>query len=631
MTKYSLPYPLPLKNPHSPFRNFNYIRPIHIKGSTQDLRDYQVRIVLNRNNFPLENCKPDGSDIRFRDETGEALPYWIESWTPDEAVVWCKIPFIPARRIKDIWIIYGNPNAVSASNGEATFDFFDDVFITLLPPLENADTYQNTPTYDGSGQCTHPDIVYFPSGWHGYKYWMAMTPYPNGNDAYENPSILACNDGASWEVPPGLTNPIDPRPASGHNCDTDIVYDDDSDELWVYYIESGAGTSYVKRRRSSDGVNWSNEEDIFNVPDYQIVSPAIVKVGSTYYMWYVDAGSSGCSASSTTVRYRTSSDGETWSSPQTVNITQSGYNIWHLDVIYVPSKNEYWMIYPAYPSGSDCGNTVLFFAKSTDRINWTTYDKIALKKGSGWDEYQIYRSTFLYDSTNDLLRVWYAGKGTSGYRVGYSERNYTTFLDILTSTEKWKEYDSGGSYSVADSKVTLSPTPNAANAVAIRSTLGVVNDIIVETKVDPSSDTYYGLGLITSSNILTNTWQMYELDNIGYALSAQEITSTEYGYKIYRRDSGSKVGLTDFAGASQTLQPIIYKLVYSATGELKGYVYFLDGTEWANLSATDTTYLSNSKHIVLWQGEYSTGLGGPSDWDWVRVRKYAYPEPTVIV
>jgi len=126
MTKYSLPHPLPLKNPHSPYRNFNYIRPIYIKGVNQDLRDYQVKIVLTKDDFPLEKCKPDGSDIRFRDNTGKKLPYWIESWSSVEAIIWCKIPYIPANRIKDIWIIYGNPSASSASDGSTVFEFFDD-------------------------------------------------------------------------------------------------------------------------------------------------------------------------------------------------------------------------------------------------------------------------------------------------------------------------------------------------------------------------------------------------------------------------------------------------------------------------------------------------------------------------
>ena len=49
-----------------------------------------------------------------------------------------------------------------------------------------------TPTYDSRGQVVHPDVLYVPDGFGPEKwpYWMAMTPYPNGNDAYENPSIL---------------------------------------------------------------------------------------------------------------------------------------------------------------------------------------------------------------------------------------------------------------------------------------------------------------------------------------------------------------------------------------------------------------------------------------------------------
>jgi len=135
MTKYSLPYPLPLKNPHSLYRNFNYIRPIYIEGTNQDLRDYQVKIVLTKDNFPLEKCKPDGSDIRFRDNTGKKLPYWIESWNSDEAIIWCKIPYIPANRIKDIWIIYGNPSVSSESNGNATFLFFEDFEYGIVETL----------------------------------------------------------------------------------------------------------------------------------------------------------------------------------------------------------------------------------------------------------------------------------------------------------------------------------------------------------------------------------------------------------------------------------------------------------------------------------------------------------------
>ena len=125
MVKLSLPHPIPITNPTSPFRNFNFMRPIKIVGSDTDLHDYQVRIHLDRSNFPLEKCKPDGSDIRFRDDSGEILPYWIERWNAAEGVIWCKIPFIPAESSKFIWMIYGNPNAQSESNGNAVFELFD--------------------------------------------------------------------------------------------------------------------------------------------------------------------------------------------------------------------------------------------------------------------------------------------------------------------------------------------------------------------------------------------------------------------------------------------------------------------------------------------------------------------------
>jgi len=125
MVKLSLPHPIPITNPTSPFRNFNFMRPIKIVGSYTDLHDYQVRIHLDRSNFPLEKCKPDGSDIRFRDDSGEILPYWIERWNAAEGVIWCKIPFIPAESSKFIWMIYGNPNAKSESNGNAVFELFD--------------------------------------------------------------------------------------------------------------------------------------------------------------------------------------------------------------------------------------------------------------------------------------------------------------------------------------------------------------------------------------------------------------------------------------------------------------------------------------------------------------------------
>jgi hypothetical protein len=65
----------------------------------------------------------DYGDIRFTDSDGTTqLNYWQEA----DGKFWVKVPSIPANSTKTIYVYYGNPNATSLSNGDATFDFFDD-------------------------------------------------------------------------------------------------------------------------------------------------------------------------------------------------------------------------------------------------------------------------------------------------------------------------------------------------------------------------------------------------------------------------------------------------------------------------------------------------------------------------
>jgi len=96
-------------------------------GST--LTDYQVRIELNSSNFDFSKANTDGSDIRFTEDDGTTLlNYWIEKWDDanEEAVIWVKVPSIPANSDVTIYMYYGNPSAVSESDPEAVFEFFDD-------------------------------------------------------------------------------------------------------------------------------------------------------------------------------------------------------------------------------------------------------------------------------------------------------------------------------------------------------------------------------------------------------------------------------------------------------------------------------------------------------------------------
>lgn len=303
--------------------------------------------------------------------------------------------------------------------------------------LVNAASPQVTPTYDGSGQIVEPSIFFFPSGWNGFLYWLEVTPYPSSDASKENPSILVSDDGFSWRVPPGLTNPI-ALPASGNFDDGELFYDLASRQLWVYYLWSGpGGLTHILRTASSDGVHWSQTaQDLFDVSNYTVESPTVDKVGSTYDMWSVNSGTAGCGATSTMVESRTSVDGANWSVPQPVSISQPGYVIWHIEARYIPSKREYWMLSAAYPQGTNCNNdqTALFFSSSPDGINWTSYSIPGLVAGSGWDDGEIYRSTFLYDPSMDTLKVWYSARSAVWpwkWHMGSTAANFTQLLSRL--------------------------------------------------------------------------------------------------------------------------------------------------------------------------------------------------------
>lgn len=369
-------------------------------------------------------------------------------------------------------------------------------------PISNVGTYQTTPTYEGSGQAVHPSVVCFNTPWHGYSYWMAMTPYPGGNDAYENPSILASNDGATWVVPFGLTNPIEAFPGGGmHNCDPALFYDSATDNLWMYYMTAGAGTTTLYRKTSVDGVTWNVKQAILSMPDCQMLSPSIDKVGVTYYLWSSNNGN--------TVELRISSDGVTWGAPSTVNISQSGYKPWHLEVQYVSSLNLYVMLLTAYEISSNNAHTALFYADSNDGVNWTTYSNPLLSPtGEGWDSRQIYQSSFFYDPTTGIFNIWYSAVSslTAYWHIGFTTCNYVYEMPTNLTPGQTYHYRSSANNTVSwvngtDQTFTFTMPAATSSAVTNVSTqeTAVLTGNVTGMGVASSVYTYFQWGYSASS------------------------------------------------------------------------------------------------------------------------------------
>ena len=117
---------------------WQYRKSHEIEGSTAgSLTDYQVKIIVHygsgtdsgENVYLNSHSLTDFGDVRFTAADGlTTLPYWMESKVDgDYAIFWVKIPRIPESPGKaTIYIYYGNSSASDASNGDSTFEFFDD-------------------------------------------------------------------------------------------------------------------------------------------------------------------------------------------------------------------------------------------------------------------------------------------------------------------------------------------------------------------------------------------------------------------------------------------------------------------------------------------------------------------------
>lgn len=265
-------------------------------------------------------------------------------------------------------------------------------------------------TPDGFNQVVHPDYAMMPD-WSPRRY-MVATPYTYSDSLVENPSLYAQSPDFTWGAF-GAGNPI-AKPRAGYLSDPDMVALQDRKELWVYYRE-------VTRRntiwliRSPDAVHWSTPRRIVSAPNHMIVSPAVVRRDPKHWMmWAVNAGKDGCGGNETVVELRKSSDGLHWSLPAAVPLVQAPFWVWHIDVQWIPSRQEYWALYNVKTRG-ECFTQMLFLATSPDGVTWTTYPSPVLTLGAIPEFADIvYRSTFAYNSRTDNIRFWFSGARWQG-------------------------------------------------------------------------------------------------------------------------------------------------------------------------------------------------------------------------
>lgn len=286
---------------------------------------------------------------------------------------------------------------------------------TQLSSLETANAKDELSliNYLGNKQNIHPKVLQFPESWNGFKYWMAYTPYPNGDTTAENPCVAVSNDKFSWTVPNGLVNPLDPAPPTGYNSDTHLVYRSDTNtiEIWWRHAEESTSTATIYRRTSTDGVNWTAREVLFALnpmSSKDMLSPAVIFEDGKYKIWSCHKGK---------VKYCESTDsaGRSWTPNTELAIDWGTLSAWHLDVI--KTELGYEMIICAYEPGGNNNSSDLYYliqngnsftkpkpiirrSKNKTSIDYTSiYRSCILKEGS---EYYIFYSSIAADGKRHM-------------------------------------------------------------------------------------------------------------------------------------------------------------------------------------------------------------------------------------
>ncbi|MEO8089683.1 MAG: hypothetical protein ABI703_05250 [Gemmatimonadales bacterium] len=274
------------------------------------------------------------------------------------------------------------------------------------------------PTYDGSGQVVHPDFAASSAASFRYPRHLAITPYAFSQTRLENPSIFV-GGLITWGLETGTPNPI-ATPREGYLSDPDLVYVPETSELWLYYRQVTT-SNLIYLVRSRDGIRWGSPVQVAVAPSHKIISPAVVhRSPNDWWMWSVNGGTRGCWGASTSVELRRSTDGRHWGTPRTVNLRQSGFYPWHIDVQWIAARKEFWAMYNVKVAGN-CNTPAVFLATSTDGINWTPRKQPLLAKGSFPPFADIvYRATFSYVPASDDIVVWYSGARYNGHEYVWS-------------------------------------------------------------------------------------------------------------------------------------------------------------------------------------------------------------------
>jgi hypothetical protein len=596
--------------------NKGYIRRQVVVDNTANaskLVGYPVAVNLTASNWNFSRAAANGSNIRFYEDSSQAmlLPHWIESYSnvSKTARIWVYIPSIPANGTRTVYMTAGGSPATSLTPDRARFHR-PAVKPTIGGLVENM-AYDSVTAlyYVVTSETTDGPIDLY------------SAPHPTGPWTSVG-TILALGAGGTWDDYTIYAPHLIKDGATWY-----LFYsggpDNSGNSHSIGYATAAAVGGPYTRYGSNPVISYGGGAGDFD--RYRACEPWVQYsniLGKYICLYMGDAGAGATQVE--TVGYATADtiDGIWTKHGKLIDFGPVGS--WDRTTVADPFMVEIGGVaYIGYTGGNEGSAAMPWwngFAKTTDFVTVTKLGQMIMgNDSSGWDVDSGFRGGILQVGNNYYMP--YTGRSGDGWIWDIAVATATL---TAKGFDMLHVFDFGDDFNGAAVDTTLWSVTSGTGASE------VVANSLLTTSQTAGSGTY----------LSRNTWlngkiaEFYALhpkaDGVGTGASEEGISTADrascmrlFDYNHPNWDKASKYSGTETTSQMGQAVDKLWHVRRIKRVSQSSVLYSID----ANTDEEITTNIPiDTLRLPLWMFMYNSGA---ITLDWVRLRQYTTPEPTI--